>query len=59
VRKIAVRDVALLLRILAERVHTAQLASGVRILDVQDFRTWFLELSEKAEQVNTIDELFR
>jgi len=54
-----VRDIALLLRILTEHVHTARLVCGVRILDVQDFRAWLLELSEKAEQVNTIDELFR
>jgi len=52
-------DIALLLRILAERVHTAELASGVRILDVQDFRAWLLESSEEAEQANSIDALFR
>jgi len=52
-------DIALLLRILAAQVHTPGLASGVRILDVQDFRAWLLELSEKAEHADSIDELFR
>jgi len=49
-------EYALLFRILAERVFTARLSTGQRILDASDFREWLLELSDKAENAATVDE---
>ena len=48
-----VKDTALILRALAERVLTARLSSGSRVSDASDFKEWLKELAEKAEQAKT------
>ncbi len=52
------REYALLFRILAERVFSARLSTGQRVLDAGDFHEWLLELSEQAEKATTVDEFF-
>jgi hypothetical protein len=52
------RDIQLFLRLLAERVLTARLASGIRVLDASDFKQWLLECSEHAAQSATLEEFF-
>ncbi len=52
------QDFALFLKILAERVYTAELPSGLRVLDASDFHDWLVEASRKAEQSSTVEEFF-
>ncbi len=52
------REYALFLRLLAERVLTARLRSGAHVLDASDFREWLIELADKAEKAETIEEFF-
>jgi len=49
-------ECALLLRALADRVHTACLPSGAPLRNVGDFKEWLLLLSEKAEKANTLSQ---
>jgi hypothetical protein len=53
-----VHEFALFLRLLAEKVYTARLATGQRLLDASDFKQWLQELSDKAER-ETLEEFFR
>jgi len=53
------REYELFLRLLAERVFKARLASGARVLDASDFHAWLLELSEKAARAKSLEEFFR
>jgi hypothetical protein len=52
------RDYAIFLKLLAERVYSAQLANGARVLDPSDFRAWLVELSDIADHSSSVDELF-
>jgi hypothetical protein len=47
-------EYATLLRFLAERVYTARLRNGQRVLDASDFHEWLLELSKKAEEAASL-----
>jgi hypothetical protein len=47
---------AQLLRTIAARVSEARLSTGARVLDVSDFREWLIELAEKAEQSETLEQ---
>lgn len=52
------RDVQLFLRLLAQKVYSARLASGIRLLDASDFKMWLEELSESAGRCSTMQEFF-
>jgi hypothetical protein len=51
-------DVALLLSILSKRVYTATLPNGASLRDASDFSEWLSNLSSRANEVTTFDELF-
>lgn len=51
-------EYALILRLVANRVLNARLSTGVRVIDAGDFKTWLLELSDKAEAADTLEEFF-
>ena len=51
-------SVAYILRAVAERVPTARLSTGARVLDPSDFRQWLIELSEKAEKAESPERFF-
>ncbi|MFZ1007922.1 MAG: hypothetical protein WAN65_13865 [Candidatus Sulfotelmatobacter sp.] len=53
------RDYAIFLKLLAERVYTAQLGNGARVLDPSDFRAWLVELSDIADRSSSVDEFFK
>jgi hypothetical protein len=59
VYNLPVHEFALFLRLLAEKVYTARLERGQRLLDVMDFKQWLFELSDIAEHSPTIEEFFR
>ena len=50
------RDYAELLRTIAAQVLEARLSKGGRVLDASDFREWLIELAEKAEQAETLEQ---
>jgi saccharopine dehydrogenase-like NADP-dependent oxidoreductase len=50
------RDYAQFLRTIAARVSEARLSTGARVLDTSDFREWLIELAEKAEQAETLEQ---
>jgi hypothetical protein len=50
------RDYAEFLRAIAAQVLEARLSKGGRVLDASDFREWLIELAEKAEQVETLEQ---
>lgn len=52
------RDIELLLCLLAERSLNAKLDSGIRVLDASDFREWLIECSEKAARSTTVEDFF-
>jgi hypothetical protein len=52
-----VREYALFVRLIAEQVYTATLSTG-QIRDASDFHAWLIEVSEKAEQANSLHEFF-
>lgn len=52
------RDVQLFLRLLAQKVYSAKLASGIRVLDASDFKMWLEELSDTAGQCSTMRQFF-
>ncbi len=52
----AMRDYAELLRTIAAQVLEARLSKGGRVLDASDFREWLIELAEKAEQAETLEQ---
>jgi hypothetical protein len=45
-----------LLRAIAEKVLQARLSTSARVLDATDFREWLIELAERAEQTETLEE---
>jgi hypothetical protein len=52
----AMRDYAQFLRAIAAQVLEARLSKGGRVLDASDFREWLIELAEKAEQAETLEQ---
>ena len=38
------------------QVLEARLSKGGRVLDASDFREWLIELAEKAEQAETVEQ---
>jgi hypothetical protein len=52
------RDLALLLSILAVKVYSAKLPSGAHLRDVGDVSEWLQALSQRAEHVATMEQLF-
>jgi hypothetical protein len=50
------KDYAQLLRAIASVVGKARLSTGARVLDASDFRGWLIELAEKAEQAETLEQ---
>jgi hypothetical protein len=50
------RDYAQFLRAIAEQVFEARLSKGRRVLDATDLREWLIELAEKAEQAETLEQ---
>jgi hypothetical protein len=50
------KDYAQLLRAIAAQALEARLSTGARVLDVSDFREWLIELAEKAEQAETLEQ---
>jgi len=51
-------EYAVFLRNLAERVYAARLPSGATLGDAGDFKQWLMQLSEKAEQAETLGQFF-
>jgi hypothetical protein len=51
-------DYAHFLRAIAARVLEARLSKGARVLDASDVREWLIELAEKAEQAETLEQFF-
>jgi len=47
------------LRLLAERVFTARLKDGARLLDGSDFRTWLIELADECAAAETPEDFLR
>ena len=43
-------------RAIAEQVFEARLSKGRRVLDATDLREWLIELAEKAEQAETLEQ---
>jgi hypothetical protein len=56
VRERPMKDYAQLLRTIAAKVGKARLSTGPRVLDASDFRDWLIELAEKAEQAETLEQ---
>ena len=52
------RHVQLFLGLLARKVYSARLASGIRVLDASDFKMWLEELSDTAGRCSTMQEFF-
>ena len=50
------KDYTQFLRTIAAQVPEAQLSNGARVRDASDFRQWLLELAEKAEQAETLEQ---
>jgi hypothetical protein len=50
------KDYAKFLRAIAALVLEARLSNGARALDASDFRQWLVELAEKAEQAETLEQ---
>jgi LPS O-antigen subunit length determinant protein (WzzB/FepE family) len=54
----SVHEFGLFLRLLAEKVYTARLATGARVLDAGDFKQWLQELADRANRAQTLEEFF-
>jgi hypothetical protein len=52
----AMRDDAELLRAIAAQVLEARVSKGGRVFDASDFRKWLIELAEKAERAETLEQ---
>ena len=48
-------ELALLVRLLAERMYTVRLSTG-QLCDASDFHAWLVEVSELAARSGTLDE---
>lgn len=55
--KPVMKEYAQFLRRIAALTLQARLASGARLLDVSDFRQWLVEMAEKAEQAEDLEQL--
>jgi hypothetical protein len=53
-----VREHESFLRLLADRVLTARLASGIPIRDAGDFRDWLIECADIAATSETVHQFF-
>ncbi len=51
------KEYAQFLRRIAALTLQTRLASGARLLDVSDFRQWLVEMAEKAEQAEDLEQL--
>jgi hypothetical protein len=51
----AMKACAQFLRVIAAQVSEARLARA-RVLDASDFREWLIELAEKTEQAETLEQ---
>jgi len=49
-------DYARLLRAVAALAMEAGLSNGARVLDASDFRVWLIELAEKAERAENVEQ---
>lgn len=52
----SVMDYARLLRAVAALAMEARLSNGARVLDASDFRVWLIELAEKAERAENVEQ---
>jgi hypothetical protein len=50
------KDYAQFLRTIAAQVLEARLSKGARVLDASDLREWLIELAEKAEQAENLEQ---
>lgn len=50
------KDYTQLLRAIAAEAGKARLSIGARVLDASDFREWLIELAEKADQTETLEQ---
>jgi hypothetical protein len=50
-----VPELALFVRLLAERIYTVRLSTG-QLCDASDFHAWLVEVSELAARSGTLDE---
>ena len=50
------RDYAQFLRAIAAQVLEARLSKGARVLDASDVREWLIELAEKADQAENLEQ---
>ena len=50
------KDCAQFLRAIAAQALEARLSNGAGVRDASDFRQWLLELAEKAEQAETLEQ---
>ncbi len=48
-------ELALFVRLLAERMYTARLSTG-QLCDASDFHAWLVEVSEIAARSDSLDE---
>ena len=53
----AMKDYARFLRAIEAQALEARLASGARVLDVTDFRQWLVELADRAEHAETLEQV--
>jgi len=52
----AMREYAEFLRTIAALVSKARLSNGARVLDASDVRVWLMELADKADQAETLEQ---
>ena len=50
------RDYAQFLRAIAAQVLEARLSRGARVRDASDVREWLMQLAEKAEQAENLEQ---
>jgi len=50
------KEYAQFLRTIAALALEARLANGARLLDASDFRQWLVEMAEKAEQAEGLEQ---
>ena len=50
------KDYAQFLRTIAAQVLEARLSKGARVLAASDLREWLIELAEKAEQAENLEQ---
>jgi hypothetical protein len=50
------KDVAQFFRVIAAQALEARLSSGTRARDASDFRQWLLELADRVEQAENLEQ---